>query len=443
MNRIVVLGAGESGVGAAILAKKKGYHVWVSDAGLIKNNYKKVLLHNNIEWEEGQHTAEKMFEADEIIKSPGIPNGVDILVKAAAKGIGIISEIEFAARHTKAKLIGITGSNGKTTTASLVYHIFKNAGCDVCLAGNMGKSFAMALSERDYDYFILELSSFQLEHMFHTRLNTTAILNITPDHLDRYNSFEDYADAKFRIMQNLKEEDALVYWDDCKITMEGIKARNPKAEKLPFSIDRIVNNGAYLKNNKMYVEYNSDCFNMFVEDFSLKGRHNAQNSMAASIIAMRNNIRKEKIKESLCDFPNVEHRLEYVCRIRSVDFVNDSKATNVNSTWYALGCFSKPIIWIAGGIDKGNDYTKLKPLVKEKVKAIVCVGLDNANIVSSFSDDAEVIVQVNNMKDAVASAYQMSNPGDIVLLSPACSSFDIFENFEDRGRQFKEAVINL
>ncbi len=451
MKKIVILGAAESGIGAAVLAKKKGYRVWVSDNGSINNKYKKVLLHNEIEWEDHKHSLDKILMADEIIKSPGIPDNAEVIRKALEKGINVISEIEFAARFTKAKLIGITGTNGKTTTVSLVYDIYKRAGKDVCLAGNVGKSFALALSKRDYDYFVLEISSFQLMGMFNTRFHTAAILNITPDHLDRHNNrFDDYVDAKFRMVRNQTEEDALVFGgDDERLSCEVIN-RNIKAQKIPFFSlvndkrhNEEYNNKVYLTTNKMYIKYNSDCFDMFFEDFSLKGKHNTLNAMAASIIAARDNIRKEKIKESLHNFTNIEHRLEYVCKIRSVEYYNDSKATNVNSTWYALENFKNPIVWIAGGIDKGNDYTRLKPLVNEKVKALICLGLDNEKMVSAFEEDVQEIYHAKAMQDAVNKAYKISEPGDIVILSPACSSFDLFKNFEDRGNQFKNAVLNL
>lgn len=446
MAEMVVLGAAESGVGAAVLAKKKGYKVWVSDFGIINNKYKKVLSNNDIEWEEGKHSYDRILNAAEIIKSPGIPNGVEVLRKAAYKGIKIISEIEFAARFTQAKLIGVTGTNGKTTTAHLIYHIFKKAAYDVCLAGNVGKSFAMALSEKDYEYFVLELSSFQLEHIYETRFADAVLLNISPDHLDRYNNdMRNYIDAKFRICKQQKAGDVVVYYADDEILKKEMQRRNIKATKLTYSINykERNKNTAYLKHNKMYVNYHSDCFDMFIEDFSVKGKHNTLNAMASSIVALRNNIRKEKVKEALLSFTNVPHRLEYVCKVRSAEYYNDSKATNINSTWYALEYFSKPIIWIAGGIDKGNDYAKIKPLIKEKVKAIVCLGLDNSNIVNSFKDDVIKIVETQSMQHAVKAAYGMSNPGDVVLLSPACSSFDLFENFEDRGEQFKRAVVNL
>ncbi|MDD3877409.1 MAG: UDP-N-acetylmuramoyl-L-alanine--D-glutamate ligase [Bacteroidales bacterium] len=444
MARVVILGAGESGTGAAVLAMKKNHSVFVSDTNKIKNKYKEVLLHHKIEFEEGMHSEKVILDADEIIKSPGIPNNIEILLKARKKNISIISEIEFAARYTEAKLIGVTGTNGKTTTASMIFHIFNHAGYDVCLAGNVGKSFALALSERDYKYFVLELSSFQLEDMFSTRLNVAILLNITPDHLDRYNyELSKYVDAKFRILLNQTSEDVFIYWADDEVIMSEIAVKLFHQEIIPFSVKNENKNGAYLKNNQMYVNYNSDKFNMFVEDFSFKGTHNILNAMASSITASRNNIRKEKIKESLTNFSNIEHRLEMVCKIRGVEYINDSKATNVNSTWYALESYKNPIIWIAGGIDKGNNYELIHPLVKQKVKALICLSLDNSKLKEAFSKDVGLIKEATSMEEAVNLAYQEALPGDVVLLSPACSSFDLFENYEDRGNQFKKVVMNL
>ena len=443
MKKLVILGGGESGTGAALLAKQKGYNVFLSDLGEIKKKYKDVLLHNNIEWEENKHSEKVILNADEVIKSPGIPDNTEIIKLLKRKKISIISEIEFAARFTKAKLIGITGTNGKTTTSSLAYHIFNQSGLDVCLAGNVGKSFALALTERDYKFIILELSSFQLDYMFDTKIDTAVLLNITPDHLDRYNyEMKNYTESKFRIIQNQKRDDALIYCSDDEVLKKEIKKRKIISELIPYSIEKQINKGAYLENNIISMNYNTT-FNMNIEELAIKGKHNIYNSMAAALIAKRQDIRNEKVKESFGNYVNIEHRLEHVNRIRSVDYINDSKATNVNATWYALESCNGPVIWIAGGIDKGNDYKKLKELVKEKVKYIICLGIENSNIISAFNDDVEMIYETKTMEEAVALSYKFSNPGDIVLLSPACASFDLFNNYEDRGNQFKENVKNL
>jgi len=443
MKKIVILGGGESGTGAAVLAKKKGYEVFLSDKGEIKTKYKDVLLHNDIEWEENKHTEKEILSADEVIKSPGIPDTIDLITNIKKKKISIISEIEFAARFTKAKLIGITGTNGKTTTSSLAYHIFKEAGLDVCLAGNIGKSFALALSERDYKYFILELSSFQLDYMFETKVNDAILLNITPDHLDRYGyEIKNYIDSKFRIIQNHTCDEGLIYCSDDEILKKELKRRKINSEKIPYSIIKRISKGAFLDKNIINMNYNTT-FNMDIEELAIKGKHNIYNSMAAAVMAKRQDIRDEKIKECLGNYVNIEHRLEFVARVRSVDYINDSKATNVNSTWYALESYNSQVIWIAGGVDKGNDYQKLSELVKEKVKYIICLGIDNSNIIAAFRNDVENIFETKTMEEAVSLSYKLSKPGEVVLLSPACASFDLFNNYEDRGNQFKEIVKNL
>ncbi len=438
------MGGGESGTGAAVLAKSKGYDVFVSDAGRIIDKYKNVLINNNIGWEESKHNRHIVLNASEIIKSPGIPDNVEILRAAKDLKIPVISEIEFAGRFTRAKKICITGSNGKTTTAKMIYHIMKKAGRDVCLAGNVGDSFALKLVDRDYEYFVLEISSFQLDNMCEFKADVAVLLNITPDHLDRYdNNFEKYCDSKFRIIQNQSPDDYFIYNADDQVITKKINAIKPKATCLPFSHEVLLDKGACVVNNKIKFKTNSEEFFMSLTDLSLRGRHNAYNSMASGISARLLDIRKVIIKESLSDFQNVEHRLETVSVVRGVEFINDSKATNINSTWFALESMNKPVVWIVGGIDKGNNYSELKWLVKQKVKAIVCLGKDNRRIIEAFKDEVSTIVETDNAHDAVKSAYYLGNPGDIVLLSPACASFDLFENFEDRGNQFKKAVYDL
>jgi UDP-N-acetylmuramoylalanine--D-glutamate ligase len=441
MKRIVVIGAGESGTGAAVLAKQKGFEVFVTDKGAIKQKYKDVLSHHGIEWEELQHTEEKLLTAHEIIKSPGIPNKVPIIKALNEKGIPVISEIEFAARYTNAKMICITGSNGKTTTTTLMHHILQKAGYNVAMGGNVGKSFALLVAENKYDYFVLELSSFQLDDMHEFRAHIAILLNITPDHLDRYDyKLENYAAAKFRILQNQQPEDAFIYCLDDEVTMNEISKRKIVAKQFPFSIREAVKEGAFANEKELFINTNNTQLSMTIEELALQGKHNLYNSMAAGIAARLLEVRKETIRESLADVQNVEHRMEFVARINNMDFINDSKATNVNSTWYALESITTPIVWIVGGVDKGNDYQSLFELVKDKVKAIVCLGTDNAKIIKSFSDKVETIVEAGTAKEAVALSYRLGSKGDTVLLSPACASFDLFENYEDRGRQFKAAV---
>jgi UDP-N-acetylmuramoylalanine--D-glutamate ligase len=443
-TRIVVLGGAESGVGAAALAAKQGYDVFLSDMGTIKPKYKEILSRYNIPWEEGKHTPEHILNADEVIKSPGIPDKVAIVQEITKKGIPVISEIEFAGRYTTAKKICITGSNGKTTTTTLIHHMLQKAGLNVGLAGNVGKSFALQVAECEFDYYVIELSSFQLDGMYTFKADIAILLNISPDHLDRYDyKMENYVKSKFRITQNLSEEECFIFCSDNDVTTEHLAQIVTKAQLLPFSQEKQDNQTAYLVDNLLHINHNNSDFNMSINELALKGRHNIYNSMAAGIAGHVLNIRKDVIRESLSDFQGVEHRLETVLRVRGVQYINDSKATNVNSTWYALESMDAPVVWIAGGLDKGNDYSELFALVKEKVKAIVCLGIDNSKIHAAFGELVPVIVDARSAKEAVANAYKLSSPGDIVLLSPACASFDLFENFEDRGRQFKQEVRNL
>ena len=445
MERLVVLGGAESGIGAAVLAQKKGFDVFVSDKGKIKEEYKSMLKLNKIKFEEEKHTEELILNADEIVKSPGIPDKSLIIKEALKREIPVVSEIEFASRYTDAKIIGITGTNGKTTATSLTYHILKNAGLNVGLGGNIGKSFALQVAENNYDYYVLELSSFQLDGMFKARLNIAVLLNITPDHLDRYEyEFENYIRSKFRIAQNQTSNDVFIYCKDDEITNKYINLNISEAKLIPFSIKETVEEGAFLENeSELIININNNPFSMSIHDLALQGKHNIYNSMAAGIAAKVLEIRKDIIRDSLSDFENIEHRLEFVTKVHGIDFINDSKATNVNSTWYALESMNSPVVWIVGGVDKGNDYNMLKDLVKEKVKAIICLGTENEKIHKAFSSIVPSIVDANSAYEAVKRAYQLSKNGDVVLLSPACASFDMFENFEDRGRQFKKAVRSL
>jgi UDP-N-acetylmuramoylalanine--D-glutamate ligase len=446
-KRIVILGSGESGVGSAILAQAKGFAVFVSDKSPIKEKYKTELLNNNIPFEEGQHTEELILNADEIIKSPGIPDKVELVKKAKEKNIPVISEIEFAGRYTDAKTICITGSNGKTTTTLLTYHILQKAGYNVGLAGNVGKSFAYQVAKEHYDYYVLELSSFQLDGMFDFKADIAILLNITPDHLDRYEyKFENYVASKFRITQNQGKADFFVYCADDSVIDEYMKSNPVNAQLIPFSIKKeIEGNGAYLNQNEITLNYNNNPkpLTMTIEQLALAGKHNVYNSMAASMAASIVNIRKDIIRESLEDFAGVEHRLEFVASINGIEFINDSKATNINSTWYALESMQKPTVLILGGQDKGNNYEELVDLVKEKVKAIVCLGVDNSKIIRAFKGSVETIMEAGSAMEAVAMCYKLATKGDAVLLSPACASFDMFQNYEDRGAQFKAAVRSL
>ena len=440
-NQVVVLGAGESGVGAALLAKKKGLGIFVSDAGIIKQQYKEILLQNQIEFEEGMHSVERILIADEVVKSPGIPDTSEVIKNICAKNIPVISEIEFAGRYSKAKMICITGSNGKTTTTLLTYHILKKAGLDTGLAGNVGKSLAAQIAERDREYFVVELSSFQLDGMFDFRADIAILLNITPDHLDRYeNTMQNYVNSKFRIAQNQHKEDVLIYCADDDVIQNEMKKRKFISHQIPFSIKKKLDYGACLLNHEINLNLNSKTFTMSIFELALQGKHNIYNSMAASIAAQTLNIRKEIIRESLEDFQNVEHRLEYIATVHGIEFINDSKATNVNSTWFALESMTKPVILILGGKDKGNDYSMLRDLVKEKVKAIVCLGVDNRKIHKAFKEVVPTIIDTLSAEEAVRMSYSLGKKGDSVLLSPACASFDLFQNYEERGRKFKTAV---
>jgi UDP-N-acetylmuramoylalanine--D-glutamate ligase len=442
--RLIILGAGESGVGTAILGKKKGYDVFVSDFGTIKENYKEVLVINEIAWEEGSHTEDLILNADVVMKSPGIPEKSPIVRKLLAKGIPVLSEIEFAAPFTAATLIGITGSNGKTTTTMLTYHLLKSAGLNVGLGGNIGKSFAWQVADNKFDSYVLELSSFQLDGIFNFKPHIAIITNISPDHLDRYDyKYENYIDSKFRITMNQTEDDYLIYDADDQAIAEWFKTHTTKAKLIPFSLTKTFSEGAYIKNNKMEISINQEEFTMDTEHIALEGKHNMKNAMAATSVAKLMQIRKATIRESLSNFQGVEHRLEKVLKIQNVQYINDSKATNVNATFFALDSMNTPTVWIVGGVDKGNDYNELMSLVREKVKAIICLGVDNKKIIDVFGNVVDIMIEVDNMNDAVRMAQRLSEKGDTVLLSPACASFDLFENYEDRGNQFKQAVKNL
>ncbi|MFI5221118.1 MAG: UDP-N-acetylmuramoyl-L-alanine--D-glutamate ligase [Bacteroidia bacterium] len=446
-DRIVILGSGESGTGAAILAKQKGFDVFVSDNGTIPENFKRELHTHEISFEENNHTEEKILNANEVIKSPGIPEKNEFVKKLRSKNIPVISEIEFAARYTNAKKICITGTNGKTTTTSLVYHLLKKAQFNVACGGNIGTSFARLVAEKNYEYYVLELSSFQLDDLYDFKAEVAVLTNITPDHLDRYDyEIQNYIHSKFRIIQNQTADDFFIYCADDELTVNNLSKFGIKAKQLPFSFSKELPEGAYIKEGKIISSININNlkpFTMYTNELSLRGRHNAFNSMAAAIIGQVFNIQKETIRESLSDFQNIEHRLERVGTIGGIEFINDSKATNVNSAWYALESLEKPAIWIAGGVDKGNDYSILKDIVKEKVRIIVCMGLDNRKIHEAFRTDVDMIVNTTSAKEAVHVAYKLAKPGEIVLLSPACASFDLFKNYEDRGRQFKNEVKEL
>ena len=442
--RLVVLGGGESGVGTAILGKKKGYDVFVSDFGKIKESYKEVLIINKIAWEEEQHTEDLILNADVVMKSPGIPEKSPIVKKLIEAGIKVISEIEFAKPFTEALTVGITGSNGKTTTTMLTYHLLKSAGLNVGLGGNIGKSFAWQVAENKFDAYVLELSSFQLDGIIDYRPDIAIITNISPDHLDRYEyKYHKYIDSKFRITMNQTENDYLIYDADDEASTEWLKNNTTKAKLIPFSLTKKFDEGASINNNKMEIKINQEEFTMETEYIALEGKHNMKNAMAASSVAKLMQIRNATIRESLSNFQGVEHRLEKVLKIQNVQYINDSKATNVNATFFALDSMNVPTVWIVGGVDKGNDYNELMSLVREKVKAIICLGIDNRKIIEAFGNVVDIMVEVNNMSDAVKTAQRLTEKGDAVLLSPACASFDLFENYEDRGKQFKQAVHNL
>ena len=442
--RLVILGGGESGVGTAILGKKKGYEVFVSDFGKIKGNYKEVLIINGIAWEEEKHTEDLILNADVVMKSPGIPEKSPIVKKLLEKRIPVISEIEFAAPFTDATIIGITGSNGKTTTTMLTHHLLKSAGLNVGLGGNIGKSFAWQIADNKYDSYVLELSSFQLDGIVNFKPHIAIITNISPDHLDRYDyKYEKYIDSKFRITMNQTEDDYLLYDADDEAINEWFKTHTTKAKLIPFSLTKTFSEGAYIKNNKMEIKINREELTMDTEYIALEGKHNMKNAMAATSVAKLMQIRKATIRESLSNFQGVEHRLEKVLKIQNVQYINDSKATNVNATFFALDSMNTPTVWIVGGVDKGNDYTELMSLVREKVKAIICLGVDNKKIIDVFGNVVDIMVEVSTMTDAVKMAQRLTEKGDSVLLSPACASFDLFESYEDRGNQFKQAVKNL
>jgi UDP-N-acetylmuramoylalanine--D-glutamate ligase len=442
--RLAVLGAGESGVGAAYLAQQKGYDVFVSDFGAIADHYKKQLQDWNIRFEEGGHTEAEILSAVEVVKSPGIPDKAPIVKKLMEAKIPVISEIEFAGRYTDAKMICITGSNGKTTTASLTYHILKDGGLNVGLAGNIGKSFAYQVATESYEYYVLEISSFMLDNMYQFKADIAVLLNITPDHLDRYDyKLENYAASKFRITQNQTEADYYIYCADDAETLKVMEGKTTAAQQLPFSIEKTIETGAYLDKDNIVINIHQQHFQMSITELALQGKHNLYNSMASGIVAKVLELRNETMRESMGNFRNIEHRLEFVAKISGIAFINDSKATNVNSTWYALESMSTPVVLILGGVDKGNDYSMLKELVRQKVKAIVCLGKDNKRIHDAFEDETEIIVNTGSASEAAQVAYHLAEKGDTVLLSPACASFDLFKNYEDRGRQFKDAVKEL
>ncbi len=443
-SKIVILGAGESGVGTAILAKQKRFDVFVSDFGKIKEKYKQVLINNEIEWEEGGHSEEKILTADVVMKSPGISDKAPIVKRLREKGIKVISEIEFASKYTEAIIVGITGSNGKTTTASLVFEILKNGGLNVALGGNIGKSFAELVSEEKYENFVLELSSFQLDGIETFSPHIAILTNLSPDHLDRYDyKYENYIASKFRIVMNQTPEDYFIYDADDVEIMKWL-AENPiKSRLLPFSMTKEFEQGAFKKGNEIIINIDNNNFSMPISEIAIQGEHNVKNAMAATTVGKLLKIRKQTIRQSLEAFPGVEHRLEKVLKINNVQYINDSKATNVNATFYALGSMQNPTIWIVGGVDKGNDYSQLLPFVNEKVKAIICLGVDNHKIIQAFGNIVDTILETESMAMAVKAAYRLAEKNNTVLLSPACASFDLFENYEDRGRQFKEAVRNL
>ena len=441
---IVILGAGESGVGTALLAIQKGYEVFVSDKSEIKENYKAVLIENQIPFEEGSHDVERILKADWVMKSPGIPDKVPLVKQLNEKGIPVISEIEFAAQYTNATIFGITGSNGKTTTTMMLYHILKKAGFNVAEGGNIGESFAALVAQDKHEYYVLELSSFQLDGIVKFAPHIAILTNITPDHLDRYDyKFENYVNSKFRITMNQTEQDYLIYDADDEVIITWLKNHKTRAQLVPFSLTQKFDFGAYVENDEVIIKTDNTQFNMSIASFAVQGNHNVKNAMAASMSATLKKVRNETIRESMEDFEGAPHRLEKVLTIRGVQFINDSKATNINSVFYALGSMRQPTVWIVGGEDKGNDYMELMPLVREKVKAIVCLGVDNSKIIETFQNVMPIIVETQGAEEAVKVAFKLAEKGDNVLLSPACASFDLFKNYEDRGNQFKEAVLKL
>ena len=443
-NKIVILGGGESGIGTAILGKKEGFEVFVSDYGKIKKKYKQVLLHYEINWEEEAHSETEILSAGIVMKSPGIPENTPIVLKLKKKGIRIVSEIEFAATYTSATLIGITGSNGKTTVATMIHKILKDAGNNVALAGNIGKSFAELVAKKDINQFVLELSSFQLDGTYNFAPHIAILTNLSPDHLDRYdNDYEKYIASKFKIVMNQTSDDYFIYDADDLMINKWISNTTIKSQLIPFSLQKELKKGAYIKNNELIITINNNTFTMSITKLGQQGQHNIKNAMAASTASTLLNIRKATIRRSLENFQGVEHRLENVLKINNVRYINDSKGTNVNATFYALDSMEASTVWIVGGVDKGNDYSELFALVNEKVKAIICLGVDNEKIIKAFGNVVDIMVETHSMEDAVKVAYRLSKKGDNVLLSPACASFDLFENYEDRGRQFKNAVRNL
>ena len=443
-QKLIVLGGGESGVGTAILGNKKGFDVFVSDFGKIKEKYKQVLINNEIEWEEEGHSEAKILSADLVMKSPGIPDKAPIVKKLRDKGVKVISEIEFAAKFTKATIVGITGSNGKTTTASLTYEVLKNGGLNIALGGNIGKSFAEQVSEENYENFVLELSSFQLDGIETFAPHIAVLTNLSPDHLDRYDyKYENYIASKFRITMNQTSQDYFIYDADDAEIIKWLSQNPIKSQPLPFSTKKELKQGAFKKDKEIIITIENNQFTMPIATIGIQGEHNVKNAMAASTVATLLKIRKQTIRESLEGFQGVEHRLEKVLKINNVMYINDSKATNVNATFFALDSMENPTVWIVGGVDKGNDYTELLPLVNEKVKAIICLGVDNDKIINAFGNVVDTIVETDSMVMAVQVAYKLADRNNTVLLSPACASFDLFENYEDRGRQFKDAVRNL
>lgn len=444
MSKVVVLGGGESGVGAAVLAMVKGHETFLSDCNMLQDDARAMLERFNIPYEDGGHTRERIMDADEVIKSPGIPDTVPIMDEIFAQGIPVISEIEFAGRYDKSKKICITGSNGKTTTTSIIYFLMKNAGLNVGLAGNIGQSYAFQVATKNYDYYVLELSSFQLEGMYDFKADIAVLLNITPDHLDRYdNNMENYIKAKFRITRNMSSDDCFIFCADDEISISHLNKIVLQAKQLPFSQNHEVEEGAFVRDEQMHVVYNSDEYQMFVNELSLQGKHNIYNSMAAAITGKVLQISNNVLRESLSSFKGVEHRLENVLKVKNVLYINDSKATNVNSTWYALESMKTGVVWIAGGKDKGNDYTPLYDLVKDKVRVLICMGVNNTRLHEEFGALVDEIYDAGSAKEAVETAYRVAKSGETVLLSPACASFDLFRNYEDRGKQFKEAVASL
>ena len=443
-NKIVILGGGESGIGTAILGKKEGFEVFVSDYGKIKKKYKQVLLHYEINWEEEAHSETEILSAGIVMKSPGIPENTPIVLKLKKKGIRIVSEIEFAATYTSATLIGITGSNGKTTVATMIHKILKDAGNNAAIAGNIGKSFAELVATKDINQFVLELSSFQLDGTYNFAPHIAILTNLSPDHLDRYdNDYEKYIASKFKIVMNQTSDDYFIYDADDLMINKWVSNTIIKSQLIPFSLKKELKKGAYIKNNELIITTNNNTFTMSITKLGQQGQHNIKNAMAASTASTLLNIRKATIRRSLENFQGVEHRLENVLKINNVRYINDSKGTNVNATFYALDSMEASTVWIVGGVDKGNDYSELFALVNEKVKAIICLGVDNEKIIKAFGNVVDIMVETHSMEDAVKVAYRLSKKGDNVLLSPACASFDLFENYEDRGRQFKNAVRNL